>query len=243
VESSRPGGARCILHIQETRSPFTPDLRPEEPTPSPRATPHPPVRPAGGAPLVRPLAPADWPAVRAVYGEGIASGDATFELEVPAWEAWHAAHLPHSRLVAAAAGEVLGWAALAPVSERCAYGGVAEVSVYVAARARGRGVGGLLLEALIRSSEEGGIWTLQAGVFPENEASLALHERRGFRRVGRRERLGRLRGRWRDVLLLERRSARVGTEQDEGEDGVVSSAGRDAARGRRASGPPERRSP
>jgi L-amino acid N-acyltransferase YncA len=153
---------------------------------------------------------ADWPRVRAIYDEGIATGDATFQTEAPPWDAWDAGHLPHSRLVACQDGVVLGWAALSPVSARRVYSGVAEVSVYVAAQARGRRVGLALLQRLIGESEEHGIWTLQAGIFPENRASIVLHERCGFRLVGRRERLGQMRGRWRDVLLLERRSITVG---------------------------------
>jgi phosphinothricin acetyltransferase len=148
----------------------------------------------------------DWDAVARILAEGIATGQATFETEVPAWEAWDRSHLPAHRLVAAEDGRVLGWAALAPVSPRPVYAGVAEVSVYVAADARGRGVGAALLDALVRSSEHVGIWTLQAGIFPENDASLRLHRSAGFRVVGRRERLGRLHGTWRDVLLVERRS-------------------------------------
>jgi phosphinothricin acetyltransferase len=154
----------------------------------------------------------DWPAVLAIYEQGIATGLATLETHVPAWEVWDAAHLPHSRLVADDAGTVTGWAALSPASGRCVYAGVAEVSVYVAAQARGRGVGRRLLQALVEASEHHGLWTLQAGILPENEASVALHLRCGFRIVGRRERLGRLHGRWRDVLLLERRSTRVGAD-------------------------------
>ena len=154
------------------------------------------------------LTAGDWPAVRAIYEEGIATGDATFETLAPSWEEWDAAHLPEHRLVARSEGTVLGWAALAPVSDRCVYRFVAEVSVYVAAAARGRGVGTALLDALVRASEGAGIWTLQAGIFPENAGSVALHERCGFRVVGRRERLGALHGVWRDVLLLERRSPR-----------------------------------
>lgn len=161
---------------------------------------------------LRPMERADWPRVRAIYEEGIATGQATFETEVPAWESWNAGHLPHSRIVASAGGELLGWAALSPVSGRCVYGGVAEVSVYVAPEARGRRVGRALLERLIEESEVHGIWTLQAGIFPENAPSVRLHERCGFRRVGVRERLGRLRGRWRDVVLFERRSPAVGAE-------------------------------
>jgi L-amino acid N-acyltransferase YncA len=155
---------------------------------------------------VVPLHPGHWPAVQAIYREGIANGDATFETEAPEWDAWDAGHLSHSRLVAVDGQEVAGWAALSPVSRRPVYAGVAEVSVYVAGARRGRGVG----RALVASSEGSGIWTLQAGIFPENVASVALHERCGFRVVGRRERIGKLHGRWRDVLLLERRSLEPG---------------------------------
>jgi phosphinothricin acetyltransferase len=154
--------------------------------------------------------PEDWPAVRAIYEEGIATGNATFETQVPAWEDWDANHLQDCRLVARKDGQVVGWGALSPVSGRCVYAGVAEVSVYVAAAARGQGIGKRLLQALIEVSERRGIWTLQAGIFPENEASIALHERCGFRKVGTRARLGQLRGVWRDVVLLERRSETVG---------------------------------
>ncbi len=149
---------------------------------------------------------ADWPAVRAIYAEGIATRNATFETDAPEWGAWDRAHLDACRLVARVDGEVAGWAALSPVSDRCVYGGVAEVSVYVGTDFTGRGVGGALLEALIGASEAEGLWTLQAGVFPENEASISLHRKHGFRQVGIRERLGRLDGEWRDVALLERRS-------------------------------------
>lgn len=149
--------------------------------------------------------------VLAIYAEGIATGAATFETEVPAWEAWDRAHLPSCRFVAGdGGGRVLGWGALTPVSGRCVYRGVAEVSVYVASAARGRGVGRALLEALIAGSEAADLWTLQAGIFAENLASLALHRACGFREVGRRERLGALGGVWHDVMLLERRSATVG---------------------------------
>ena len=161
-------------------------------------------------PTIRPLIAADWPAVRAIYTEGIATGNATFESEAPSWEAWDAGHLPECRLVATMTGRVMGWAALSPVSSRCVYAGVGEISVYVAADGRGRGMGTDLLRALVAESEQHGIWMLQAGILPENEASVAIHERCGFRVVGRREKLGQMNGRWRDVLLLERRSATVG---------------------------------
>jgi L-amino acid N-acyltransferase YncA len=156
------------------------------------------------------LAPSDWEDVRRIYAEGIATGNATFETGVPSWESWNSAHRTDSRLVAREDGRVLGWAALSRVSERCAYDGVAEVSVYVAASARGRGVGRRLLEELVRSSEDAGVWTLQAGIFPENKASLAIHEVCGFRVVGVRQKLGKLSGVWRDVAMLERRSPHVG---------------------------------
>ena len=152
------------------------------------------------------LRPEDWPAVRAIYQAGIDSGDATFETAPPGWPAWDAAHLAGHRLVARLEGRVVGWVALAPVSDRCAYAGVAEDSIYVAPEAQGRGVGRALLEAVVASAERDGIWTVQTGIFPENQASVRLHAACGFRVVGVRERLGRLNGRWRDVLLLERRS-------------------------------------
>ena len=152
----------------------------------------------------------DWDTVRAIYQEGIATGNATFETDVPAWEKWNASHLSDCRFVAREGDQIVGWAALSPASSRCVYAGVAEVSVYVAASARGRGVGTALLRALVAESERQGIWTLQAGIFPENEASIALHESCGFRVVGRRERLGQVKGIWRDVVLMERRSSVVG---------------------------------
>jgi len=148
----------------------------------------------------------DWPAVRAIYQAGIKTGDATFETETPEWIEWDATHLSAGRLVARKEGQVMGWAALSPVSGRCVYAGVAEVSVYVTSDARGKRVGRELLMELAVQSEKQGLWTLQAGIFPENEASLALHHSCGFRQVGRRERIGRLDGRWRDVILMERRS-------------------------------------
>ena len=156
------------------------------------------------------MRPEDWEAVRAICLEGIATGNSTFEQSAPDWEAWDQGHLPSCRLVARAGGEVLGWTALSPVSSRQVYSGVAEFSIYVAQRARGRGVGAALLKALIDVSEREGIWTLQSGIFPENTASLELCRRFGFRVVGTRERVGNMNGRWRDVVLLERRSVIAG---------------------------------
>jgi L-amino acid N-acyltransferase YncA len=144
--------------------------------------------------------------VLAAYVDGIGTGNATFETEPPTFDHWWATHLADHRLVATRHGVVVGWAALSPVSDRCAYAGVAEASVYVAEHARGNHVGGALLEALIASADATGIWTIQAGIFPENTVSVQLHLRYGFRVVGTRERLGQLHGRWRDVLLLERRA-------------------------------------
>lgn len=152
----------------------------------------------------------DWEAARSIYQEGIATSNATFETDAPAWEDWDASHLRDCRFVARTEGRVIGWAALSPVSGRCVYAGVAEVSVYVTAAARGQGVGKALLHALVEGSERRGIWTLQAGIFPENGVSIALHQACGFREVGRRERLGRLKGVWRDIVLMERRSDGVG---------------------------------
>jgi L-amino acid N-acyltransferase YncA len=160
--------------------------------------------------LLRDLRPDDWPEVARIFEEGIRTGNATFETEVPSWEAWDEAHLPAHRLVAERDGRVVGWIALVPVSPRECYAGVAEVSTYVAEEARGEGVGRELLAALIESSERGGIWTLETGVFPENEPSLRLLQRFGFRVVGTRERIGRMHGMWRDVIFLERRSEVVG---------------------------------
>jgi L-amino acid N-acyltransferase YncA len=148
----------------------------------------------------------DWPEVARIFEEGIRTGNATFEIKVPSWKEWDSTHLLEHRLVAERDGRVVGWIALMPASQRECYAGVAEVSVYVGEEARGSGVGVSLLGAVIESSERGGIWTLQTGVFPENGASLRLLARFGFRTVGTRERIGRLHGSWRDVVLLERRS-------------------------------------
>lgn len=152
----------------------------------------------------------DWPAVRAIYEDGIRGGDSTFETEAPSWEVWDAVHSA-VRIVAERDRTVVGWAALSPASPRRCYRGVGLVSVYVADTARGAGVGRVLLDELVARSEEAGYWTLTAGVFPENEASLRLHRACGFREVGIRERLGQLHGVWRDAVLLERRSTLVGT--------------------------------
>jgi L-amino acid N-acyltransferase YncA len=161
---------------------------------------------------IRPMEPADWERVRAIYEQGIASGQATFELEAPTWERWDAAHLPFARLVACFEGHVVGWAALSLVSGRCCYAGVAEASVYVDNACRGQGVGRQLLLAAIAESERRGIWTLQGGAFAENEASLRLQRACGFRVVGKRERIGQLHGVWRDTILTERRSPIVGVD-------------------------------
>ncbi len=155
------------------------------------------------------MTPDDWTRVRSIYGAGIATRNATFETDASAWEAWDRSHLATPRLVASRGGDVVAWAALSAVSDRCVYEGVAEVSVYVDPAVAGQGVGKAVLSALVEASEAAGIWTLQTGIFPENEASLALHQRCGFRVVGRRERIGRMGDRWRDVMFMERRSPTV----------------------------------
>ena len=148
---------------------------------------------------------ADWPAVEAIYAEGIATRNATFETSTPSFDEFDTSRVGDHRFVAVDDGRIVGWASLMPVSTRSCYRGVAEHSVYVTAAARGRGVGRALMERLIASAEAGGIWTILTSVFPENEASVALHERLGFRVVGRRERIAQLDGAWRDTILLERR--------------------------------------
>ena len=160
---------------------------------------------------IRPMRAADWEAVARIYGQGIDDGEATFEIEVPTWATFDGSRLPNLRLVANEGESILGWAAASAVSSRAAYRGVIEHSVYVAREARGRGMGRMLLSALIDAAEDAGIWCIQSSVFPENTASLALHERAGFRTVGRRERIARSgrgphAGLWRDTVLLERRS-------------------------------------
>ncbi|MBI1909722.1 MAG: N-acetyltransferase [Deltaproteobacteria bacterium] len=159
---------------------------------------------------IRPLGQSDWPIVAEIYLEGIKTCHATFEQEVSTWEIWDKGHLKKCRLVAEKEGQITGWAALSPVSERCVYAGVCEVSVYVATVVRGKGIGHLLLNALIGASEIEGIWTIQAGIFPENKTSLALHKACGFREIGIREKIGKMDGCWRDVVLLERRSKTIG---------------------------------
>lgn len=160
--------------------------------------------------LTRTMTPDDYPAVAKIYAEGIQTGNATFQSDVPSWGAWDAAHVKSCRLVALVDDHVAGWAALTPVSERCVYGGVAEVSVYIDEAYRGRGIGLQLLQELVHESEANQFWTLQAGIFPENEGSVRIHEKAGFRIVGRREKIGKMNDVWRDTLLLERRSALVG---------------------------------
>lgn len=162
---------------------------------------------------LQPLPPDQYPQVDAIYREGIVTGQATFRTEGKSWDEWNAGHLPVCRFVAVDGNTDLGWAALSPVSSRPVYAGVAEVSVYIAEQARGRSVGKALLAALVTASEAAGLWTLQAGIFPENVASNRLHEGCGFRTVGRRERIGRMHtGQWRDTVLLERRSQVEGFE-------------------------------
>ena len=159
---------------------------------------------------IRPMEPYDWSSVSEIYAEGIATGFATFEKDIPSYETWDSAHMKACRLVAAMENEILGWAALSPVSSRCVYGGVGEVSVYVGKNHWGKGVGKILMEALILESEKEGLWTLQSGIFPENKGSIKLHEQVGFRYIGKRERIGKLDGKWKDNVLFERRSKVVG---------------------------------
>ena len=161
---------------------------------------------------IRVMTAEDWESVRLIYLAGIATGQATFETESPTWTSWNKAHLLAPRLVAVSDEEIAGWAALSPVSARPVYAGVAEVSVYVGEEMRGSGVGALLLEAMVQESERNRIWTLQAGIFPENAASLLLHKSFGFREVGTRERIGKMKGVWRDTVLFERRSKLVGSD-------------------------------
>lgn len=162
--------------------------------------------------IFRQLIENDWIRVAEIYREGIESGNATFQSEIPPWNEWDSSHLRTCRIVAVSGKTVTGWAALSPVSSRCVYGGVAEVSVYVSKEFSGQKIGTKLLGELIRESENNGIWTLQAGIFPENKSSLRIHENLGFRIVGYRERIGKMNGIWRDTILLERRSDKAGTD-------------------------------
>lgn len=165
--------------------------------------------------IVLPMKPEHWNAVKEIYEEGIATGNATFETSAPSWEKWNESHLSFARIIAAEENYspgILGWAALSKVSDRCVYAGVAEVSVYVKSSARGRGIGSVLLAALIKESEANDIWTLTAGIFPENISSIHIHEKAGFRIIGRRERIGKMKGKWRDTLQFERRSNIVGID-------------------------------
>ena len=156
--------------------------------------------------IIEAMQPDDWPVVRAIYLEGIATKNATFETDAPAWEKWDSGHLPQPRLVARMNGQVVGWAALSPVSSRRVYAGVTEESVYISGAIRGQGIGKKLLSALVKASEQAGIWTIQTGIFPENKVSIHLHESCGFRVVGLREKIGQMDGVWRDVVFMERRS-------------------------------------
>jgi len=160
--------------------------------------------------IISPMLTTDWEAVKKIYEEGIATGNATFQQTAPAWQEWDRAHIASCRLVAKDNDTVAGWAALSPVSVRPVYAGVAEVSIYIAMQERGKGIGSLLMQSLVASSEQNGFWTLQAGIFPENKASISLHLKSGFRIVGRRERIGKMKNTWRDNVFLERRSRIAG---------------------------------
>lgn len=161
---------------------------------------------------IRSLIKEDWISVAEIYRQGIETGNATFQNNIPTWEEWDSGHIKSCRIIAVSEGEVIGWAALTKVSGRCVYAGVAEVSIYVATRYTGQKIGTRLLDSLITESESEGFWTLQAGIFPENTASLRLHEKLGFRMVGYREKIGKMNNRWRDTILLERRSKKTGAE-------------------------------
>lgn len=160
----------------------------------------------------RPIVATDYEQVAQIYQQGIATGNATFQQNIPTWEDWDESHLKNCRTVGIMDNKIVGWAALTAVSSRCVYAGVAEVSVYVATNYRGLKIGTKLLEYLIEESEASNIWTLQAGIFPENIASIKIHEQLGFRIVGKREKIGKMNGKWRDTLLLERRSVKIGVE-------------------------------
>ena len=162
--------------------------------------------------LLRPMQDRDWEQVARIYADGMATGIATFEQDLPDFMDWDAAHMKQCRIVAEDDGRIMGWVALSPVSSRCVYGGVGEVSVYIDREARGRGIGKMLMEQLIKESEKAGLWTLQSGIFPENIASVKLHENTGFRYIGKRERIGKINGKWKDNLLFERRSKTIGND-------------------------------
>ncbi|WP_069658577.1 GNAT family N-acetyltransferase [Arcticibacter eurypsychrophilus] len=159
--------------------------------------------------IIRELVVQDWPQVREIYMQGILTGNATFQKIAPTWEEWDSSHLSTCRLVALKDNTITGWAALSPVSSRCVYGGVAEVSIYVSSAFSRQGIGKLLMNQLIADSEKQGIWTLQSGIFPENTASIELHKKTGFREVGYREKIGQMNGVWRNSMLLERRSQTI----------------------------------
>ncbi|HTS43224.1 MAG TPA: GNAT family N-acetyltransferase [Puia sp.] len=161
---------------------------------------------------IQSLLPIHWEVVKIIYEEGIATGNATFETKAPTWEDWNASHVENSRLIAVEGDRILGWAALTAVSGRCVYAGVAEVSVYVGEKSRGNGIGKKLLHVLNCESKKNNFWTLQAGIFPENKASIQIHEECGFGFIGVRQRIGKMNGRWRDTLLLERRSDKIGID-------------------------------
>lgn len=161
---------------------------------------------------IRSMQISDWDEVAQIYAEGIQTGFATFEQQVPTYESWDKAHIESCRLVAEEGGKILGWAALSPVSSRCVYGGVGEVSVYIGEKSRGKGVGKALLTQLVKESEDAGFWTIQSGIFPENDASIALHEKVGFRFIGKRERVAKIHGIWKDNFLFEKRSNTIGID-------------------------------
>lgn len=160
--------------------------------------------------VIDPMLAEDWSAVKTIYQQGLDSGTASFETSVPDWPTWNNKHRPDCRLVARRNGRIAGWAALAAVSSRSAYAGVAEISIYIHKDEMGRGIGDRLIAELIQKSEEAGYWTLQSGIFPQNTASLRLHAKHGFREVGRREKIARRDGKWHDLILLERRSSYAG---------------------------------
>ena len=162
--------------------------------------------------FIRYLKASDWKSVSEIYQQGLDSGNASFETKSPTWELWDSSHLKECRIILQVDDEIAGWAALSPVSSRCVYGGVAEVSVYIAEKFQGQKFGAKLLEKLISESEENGIWTLQAGVFPENKASIHILKKLGFRKVGYREKIGQMNAIWRDTILLERRSNIIGMD-------------------------------